>query len=107
VGRQDVDKAVKDFFQGIPKNLQAAYALTSPSFQSQHPYANFSGFWNQFQDVKVSNVRTQDGATTATVDIQYIWSADRKQTERHVLTFVTGDGGKLLLDNDDGQGVIG
>jgi eukaryotic-like serine/threonine-protein kinase len=104
-GSQGVDKAVKDFFKDVPKNLQAAYAQTSPGFQQQHPYANFSGFWNEFQDVKVSNIRP-DG-NSATVDIQYIWSPDRKQTERHVLTFVSGDDGKLHLDNDDGQGVIG
>ena len=106
-GAQNVDKAVKSFFKDIPKNLQAAYAQTSPGFQQQHSYASFSGFWNGFQDVKVSNVRPGDGGTSATVDIQYIWSADHKQTERHVLSFVTGDNGTLLLDSDDGQGVIG
>jgi hypothetical protein len=106
-GAQNVDKAVKSFFKDIPKNLQAAYAQTSPGFQQQHSYASFSSFWNGFQDVKVSNVRPGDGGTSATVDIQYIWSADHKQTERHVLSFVTGDNGTLLLDSDDGQGVIG
>jgi hypothetical protein len=104
---QDVDKAVQNFFKGVPKDLPAAYALTSPSFQSQHSYENFSGFWNTFQDVKVSNIRTQDGSLDATIDIEYIWSPQRKQTERHLFTFVVGDGGKLLLDNDAGQGVIG
>jgi serine/threonine protein kinase len=106
-GGQNVDKAVKDFFSDVPKNLQAAYAQTSPGFQQQHSYANFSGFWSNFQDVKVSNIRPGDGGTSATVDIQYIWSADHKQTERHLLTFVRGDDGNLHLDNDDGQGVIG
>ena len=106
-GGQGVDKAVKDFFKNIPKNLEAAYAQTSPGFQQQHSYGSFSGFWAGFQDVKVSNIRAGDGGMSATVDIQYVWSADRKQTERHVLSFVTGDNGKLLLDNDAGQGVIG
>jgi serine/threonine protein kinase len=106
-GGQNVDKAVKDFFKDIPKNLQAAYAQTSPGFQQQHSYGSFSGFWNGFQDVKVSNIQPGAGGTSATVDIQYIWSADRKQTERHVLSFVTGDNGRLQLDNDQGQGVIG
>jgi hypothetical protein len=106
-GGQGVDKAVKDFFKNIPKNLEAAYAQTSPGFQQQHSYGSFSGFWAGFQDVKVSNIRAGDGGMSATVDIQYVWSGDRKQTERHVLSFVTGDNGKLLLDNDAGQGVIG
>jgi hypothetical protein len=107
VRAQDVDKAVKDFFKDIPKNLDAAYARTSPAFQSRFPKDGFVGFWSGFQDVKVSNIQTQDGSMAATVDIEYIWSADRRQTERHVITFVPGGGGGLLLNNDDGQGVIG
>jgi hypothetical protein len=103
---QDVDKAVKDFFKDVPDDLQDAYARTSPSFQSRYPYEGFVGFWSAFDDVKVSNIRTEDGSPSATVDIEYIWPDGKRQTERHVITFVEGDGG-LLLDGDDGQGVIG
>jgi tRNA A-37 threonylcarbamoyl transferase component Bud32 len=104
VRAQDVDKAVKDFFKNVPGNLEAAYALTSPSFQSEFPLDRFSGFWSEFQDVKVSNIQTQDGSTTATVDIEYIWPDGRRQTERHVLTFVVGDDGTLLLERDAAAG---
>jgi hypothetical protein len=97
---QDVDKAVKDFFKNIPGNLQAAYQLTSPGFQSQHPFANFSGFWSEFKDVKTSNIQAADGSTAPTLDIQYVFKDGRQQTEHHVLRFVQGDGGRLLLDND-------
>jgi len=100
VRAQDVDKAVKDFFDKIPKDLQAAYQLTSPAFQSKHSYADFSGFWDDFKDVKISNVQSADGSTTPTLDIQYVFQDGRQQTEHHQLTFVAGDGGKLLLDSD-------
>jgi serine/threonine protein kinase len=98
---QDVDKAVKDFFKNIPGDLQAAYQLTSPGFQSQHSYANFSGFWGEFTDVKTSNIQTADGSTQPTLDIEYDFKDGRQQTEHHVLTFVQGDGGQLLLDSDN------
>jgi hypothetical protein len=104
---RDVDKAVKDFFKLLPGDLEAAHQLTSPAFRSQFPMERFAGFWQEFRDVKVSNVRTEDGSTAATVDIEYVWPDGRRQTERHVLTFVVGDDGELLLDGDDGQGVIG
>jgi hypothetical protein len=107
VRAQDVDKAVKDFFKQVPGNLGAAHQLTSPAFQGKFPIDRFSGFWSQFQDVKVGNIQPADGSTTATVDIEYIWPDGRRQTERHVLTFVQADDGRLLLDNDAGQGVIG
>jgi serine/threonine protein kinase len=103
----DVDKAVKDFFKGIPSDLQAAYALTSPGFQSQHPFADFSGFWDDFKDARVANIRPQDGGTSATVDITYVRPDNSQQTERHLLSFVAGDDGTLLLDDDTYQSQVG
>jgi hypothetical protein len=100
VKRQDVDKAVKDFFSNIPKNLQAAYQLTSPSFQNQHSFDNFAGFWNEFQDVKINNIQSADGSTQPTLDIEYVFKDGRQQTEHHQLTFVVGDSGQLLLESD-------
>jgi tRNA A-37 threonylcarbamoyl transferase component Bud32 len=105
VRAKDVEKTVKDFFSDIPGDPQSAYKLTSPSFQSRYPYDGFEGFWSEFDKVNVSNIRAEDGSTAATVDIEYVWPDGRRQTERHVLTFVV-DGGRLLLDGDDGQGVI-
>jgi serine/threonine protein kinase len=104
VRAQDVEKAVTDFFANVPGNLEAAHALTSPAFQREFPLDRFSGFWSEFQDVKVSNIKTEDGSTTATVDIEYIWPDGRRQTERHVLTFVVGDDGALLLERDAAAG---
>jgi serine/threonine protein kinase len=103
----DVERAVKDFFKGIPNDLQAAYALTSPGFQSQHPYESFSGFWQGFKDAKVDNIRTEDGSTSATVDITYVKSDNSRQTEQHLLSFVPGDDGSLLLDDDTYQSQVG
>jgi len=96
----DVEKAAKDFFNDIPGNLQAAYQLTSPGFQGRFSYADFSGFWDDFKDVKISNVHASD-ATSATLDILYVFQDGRQQTEHHVLKFSQGDGGRLLLDSDN------
>jgi len=101
VRAQDVDKAVKDFFTNIPGNLQTAYQLTSPAFQSAHSFADFSGFWSEFKDVKVSNIQAADGSTQPTLDIRYVFKDGRQQTEHHVLKFSQGDGGRLLLDSDN------
>jgi serine/threonine protein kinase len=103
----DVDKAVKNFFKGVPKDLKTSYALTSPGFQSQHPYDSFAGFWNGFKDAKVDHIRTEDGSTTATVDITYVKADNSRQIEQHLLSFVPGDGGTLLLDDDAYQSQVG
>ena len=39
-------------------------------------------------------------STTATLDIQYVSPDGSKQTERHLVTFVQGGDGRLLLDSD-------
>src|SRR3954469_1765558 len=106
VKASDVDRAVKDFFKGIPNDLKAAYELTSPSFQSQHSYESFAGFWNGFKDAKVDHIRTQDGSTSATVDITYVRPDNSRQTEQHLLSFVAGDDGTLLLENDEYQSQV-
>jgi tRNA A-37 threonylcarbamoyl transferase component Bud32 len=106
-GGGDVDKAVKNFFADVPGDLEEAYARTSPGFQDRFPYEGFAGFWGDFEDVKVGNIRAEDGSTAATVDITYIWPDGERQTEQHLVTFVAGDDGTLLLDTDEGQGVVG
>jgi serine/threonine protein kinase len=92
-------QAVTDFFALLPGNIAAAHQLTSPAFQAQFPLARFSGFWDDFSSVRVSNIQAQN-ATTALADITYVRPDGSSQTERHVLTFVKGADGRLLLDRD-------
>jgi hypothetical protein len=100
VRAQDVEKAAKEFFKHVPGDLEAAYALTSPSFQGQFSYDSFAGFWDDFQDVKISNIQTTDGSPEATLDIEYVRPDGSRQTERHLITFAPADDGSLLLESD-------
>ena len=95
----DPAAAVSDFFALIPGDLSAAHQLTSPAFQSEFPLDRFSGFWDDFSSVQISNVESED-ATTALVDITYGRPDGSSETERHRITFVEGDDGQLLLDSD-------
>ena len=95
----DPVQAVEAFFASVPGNLPAAHQLTSPGFQSEFPLSRFTGFWDDFSDVQISNV-APEGDTTALVDITYVRSDGSSETERHRITFVAGDDGQLLLDSD-------
>jgi serine/threonine protein kinase len=96
----DPTQAVTQFFASVPGDLQSAYAQTSPRFQAEFPYEErFAFFWNQFSDVQIDNVEA-DGDTTALVDITYIRPDGSSETERHRITFVPGENGALLLDQD-------
>lgn len=91
--------AVNSFFALVPDDLEAAHALTSPDFQAEFPLERFSGFWGDYADVQISNVQAED-ETTALVDITYVEPNGTTSTERHRVTFVRGEDGRLLLDQD-------
>ena len=95
----DPAQAATAFFALVPDDLPAAHALTSPSFQSQFPLARFSGFWDDYQDISISNVQAESD-TTALADITYVEPGGSSTTERHRLTFVRGEDGRLLLESD-------
>jgi serine/threonine protein kinase len=97
----DPTQAVAQFFSSVPGDLPTAYERTSPAFQSRFPYEErFAFFWNQFSSVRISNVVAENG-TSALVDITYVRPGQASSTERHRITFVKGDDGRLLLDSDD------
>lgn len=96
---RDPSAAVSNFFALIPDDLAAAHQLTSPGFQAEFPFERFSGFWDDFESVQVSNIQTQD-ETSALVDITYVRPGGSSETERHLITFVADDDGRLLLDRD-------
>jgi serine/threonine protein kinase len=96
---EDAAQAVTAFFSLLPDDLAAAHELTSPDFQDEFPLERFSGFWDDFADVQVDNVEAVDD-TTALVNITYVRPDGTSTTERHSLTFVQGDDGRLLLDTD-------
>jgi serine/threonine protein kinase len=97
---QAPEQAVSNFFALLPGDLAAAHQLTSPAFQAEFPFERFSGFWDDFQSVRVSNIEAQ-GATAALVDITYVRPDGSSETERHLITFDTGQDGRLLLDRDE------
>jgi serine/threonine protein kinase len=95
----DPVQAATAFFALVPDDLPAAHALTSPSFQSEFPLSRFSGFWDDFASVSIGNVEAVDD-TTALADITYVQPGGATTTERHRLTFVRGEDGRLLLESD-------
>jgi serine/threonine protein kinase len=96
---QDPAQAVTEFFALVPGDLSAAHELTSPDFQAEFPLERFSGFWDDFEAVQVGNIVAQDD-TTVLADITYVRPGGSSTTERHVITFVEGEDGRLLLARD-------
>jgi serine/threonine protein kinase len=105
VRARDVQRAVREFFEPLPDDPEAAYELTSPDFQAEFDLAGFEEFWGQFDRVRLRDVEAEDGSTAAAVRIEYRWAdSGERQTERHDMTFAIGDDGELLLDTDEYRG---
>ncbi|SOC47645.1 Serine/threonine protein kinase [Blastococcus aggregatus] len=96
----DPASAVRAFFALVPGNLDAAYQLTSPGFQQRFPLASFSGFWDDFSSVQISNIEPR-GDDRALADITYVRPDGSSTTERHELRFEADANGRLLLDRDE------
>jgi serine/threonine protein kinase len=95
----DPTQAATGFFALVPGNLDAAYQLTSPEFQANNGFEDFSGFWDDFVSVQITNVRAED-ATSALLDITYVRPGGASETEPHRIRFVPGPDGRLLLLDD-------
>jgi hypothetical protein len=91
--------ATTAFFALIPGDLEAAYQLTSPRFQQRTPLANFTGFWDDFTSVQISNVQA-DGDDRATAQITYVRPDGTTEIEQHELRFEADGNGRLLLERD-------
>jgi cytoskeletal protein RodZ len=96
---QDPVQAASAFFALIPADLEAAHRLTSPAFQSEFPLARFSGFWDDYASVSISDVQAEN-PTTALATITFVAPDGSSTSERHRITFVRGEDGRLLMDRD-------
>jgi hypothetical protein len=94
---------VREFLRGYHKLVledpEEAYALTGPTLRAAISEDNYAEYWDQFSDVKVSNVQVTDGESTATATVEFRHKDGTREKETHQFTFVV-DGDQLILDSD-------
>lgn len=98
----DLRAAVTDYYALVDSgDLEAAYALLSPGFQADQPFARYQDFWNGIDSVTVRGRPEVDvEAMRATARLRYIRADGSRSDEAITLTFVVGDDGTLLIDRD-------
>jgi tRNA A-37 threonylcarbamoyl transferase component Bud32 len=88
------------YHQQVKSDPAAAWARTGPTLRaaigSEQAYADF---WNQFSDVRLSDVQASDGNNVATGTLALIYPNGTSDTGRHVFTFIVRNG-QLVLDSD-------
>ncbi len=97
---QELANAIVDYFNLMPDNLDAGWALLTPQFQATKAQSRqgYDSFWNSIDRVDVSNVTGQapDGATAT---LSYHYKDGRVVTEQTQFRLVRQDG-VLKIDQE-------
>ena len=105
---EDAAEVVEDtldrYYELLPDDPDAAYAMTGPFLRSQASRSYYRDFWEPWSEVQLQEVRgvqqPEDGVLTATTEVEFTGDDGREQTERHQVRLVRDDGGDWLVDLD-------
>jgi hypothetical protein len=78
---------------------RAAYARTGPTLQANISEENYVAYWEQFSDVRVSDIQAEDGNAVARATLELVYTDGTSEVAGHTFTFVVQDG-ELILDSD-------
>ncbi|WP_040337530.1 serine/threonine-protein kinase [Candidatus Blastococcus massiliensis] len=95
----NVERFLEDYHRQVLENPAQAWDRTGPTLRANISRDNYIRYWQQFDDVRVSDVRATDGQNQATATLEYRYSDGRRETGPHVFTFLVQDG-RLILDSD-------
>jgi serine/threonine protein kinase len=96
---QNVRNFLADYHQQVITDPRAAYARTGPTLRSLISEDNYVEYWQQFSDVRVTDIDAADGQNTATGTLEWTRTDGSVETGRRVFTFLVEDG-QLILDSD-------
>ena len=79
---------------------RAAYSRTGPTLRAAISEDNYVDYWDQFSDVRLSDIQASDGNNVATATMELVFADGRpSETAQHTFTFLV-EGGELILDSD-------
>ena len=99
-----VEDTLDRYYDLLPDDPDAAYAMTGPFLRSQASRDYYRDFWEQWSEVELREVRgvqqREDDVITATTEVEFTGDDGREQTERHQVRLVRDDDGDWLVDLD-------
>jgi hypothetical protein len=99
-----VEETLEQYYDLLPDDPDAAYAMTGPYLRSQADRSYYRDFWEPWSEVELKDVRgvrqPQDDVITATTEVEFTGDDGSEQTERHQVRLVRDDDGDWLVDLD-------
>jgi hypothetical protein len=92
---------VDSYFDTVPDDRDAGWAMLSPDYQAETGRDSYNGFWSSIADVDASNLSPKQGGDAVEATVTYQYEDGRTVEERQLVRLVEGDGGDLLIDGYD------
>ncbi|HZJ07492.1 MAG TPA: serine/threonine-protein kinase [Nocardioidaceae bacterium] len=91
-------EAVESYFEAVPSDLDAGWAMLSPSMQQRVGRDSYDGFWSTIEAVQVADVQPL-GGNAVSAQVTYTGTDGSVSEEQQQIALVA-DGAGYLIDSD-------
>ena len=81
----NIETFLTDYHAQVLTDPRAAYARTGPTLQANISEDNYVAYWEQFSDVRLSDIQASDGNNVATATMQLVYTDGSDETAQHTL----------------------
>ncbi|MGY2066467.1 serine/threonine-protein kinase [Blastococcus sp. SYSU DS0619] len=99
LAEENVRDFLRDYHRLVIRDPAEAWERTGPTLRANISRDGYVRYWDQFEDVRLSDIEAADGQTTATATMELRYADGSRETGPHVFTFLVRDG-QLVLDSD-------
>jgi hypothetical protein len=96
---ENIEAFLLDYHQQVLSDPHAAYARTGPTLRANISEDNYVAYWEQFSDVKLSDIQATDGNNVAHATMELDYTDGTNEVAGHTFTFIV-QGDQLILDSD-------
>jgi hypothetical protein len=90
---------LEDYHRQVLSDPRGAYARTGPTLRANISEDNYVAFWEQFSDVRLSDISATDGNNVARGTLELVYTDGTSEVAGHTFTFIV-EGDQLILDSD-------
>ena len=91
---------VDGYYDTVPEDLDAGWAMLSPDYQAEVGRDSYDGFWSTIESVDARALRTVAGGDAVEATVVFVNSDGETLTERHRVAVVDGSGSPLIAGDE-------
>jgi eukaryotic-like serine/threonine-protein kinase len=91
---------VDGYYDTVPEDLDAGWAMLSPDYQAEVGRDSYDGFWSTIESVDARDLRTVAGGDAVEATVVFVNGDGETLTERHRVAVVDEGGGPLIAGDE-------